>query len=529
MLIYALSLDRNLVAIGFRRVVSCARKAGFGVKSIYFLDDDTQASFAGSWWRQKTGDNFTVNYVQNDQAISSLAEYLSHADVVAFSLMSVQRNIAKKLCTRLKLLNPNVTIIIGGYHPTIFPDDAISFADVICLGEGERTFVEYLERVKRKECLRGLPNTWVRENGELIKNPRIPLLTPYEIEVMPYMEYGLEDQYLFSYRHGTLRKMEQNDLIRHLGTTYNTIWNVGCPHKCSFCSQATFIGLDRDYARYRGPSPAYIVREIEEVRKRFPLDYVIFYDSNFLGRSLEELAEFSRLFKETGLKLILSGTNPVSISEEKMGVLIEGGLVRIKMGFESASDEILRLFNRPVNSKQLRSATEVLAKFGDKMAAPAFEMIIDNPYESMEQLYQTIDFLEKTPPPFTVSLFSLQFMPGTALSQETTDFSLVEEHMEKEYMFSYRPTAINILISLFAILIPPAPIMRILRGLIRGKEEILYPRLKDLLFKLMLVRRGLNQARFGDYSTFPCWVMVLYHRYRLFKAKLSGMKHVPEA
>ncbi|HAB52498.1 MAG TPA: hypothetical protein DCE80_10080 [Ignavibacteriales bacterium] len=517
MKVYAISMDRNLVAIGFRRVVSCGKKAGFNIKSIYFLDNIWKASFAGSWWKQKTGEGFSVNYVKNDEAILRLANIISDADVIAISLMSVQRNIAKKLCMEVKKNNPNVKIIIGGYHPTLFPGDAISFSDVICQGEGERTFVEFLKRVENKETFYGLKNTWIRNNEEIIKNPRGSLMTPEEVETMPFMEYSLEEQYLFSYAHGILKPMEEKDVIHHVGTTYNTIWSVGCPFRCSFCSQPKFIELDKSYALYRGPSPSYIISEIKEALNNFPLDYIIFYDSNFLGRDFKTLAEFAEKFrKEIGLKFVLSGTNPVSIEEEKMKVLIDGGLVRIKMGFESGNDYSLKLFKRPASTKQIKKAAETLSKFKGKMVAPAFEMIVDNPFETNEHLYQTIDFLDKIPGPFTVSLFSLQFMPGTALTEQVDDFKVVEEHMDKEYMFSYKPTAINLLISIFAIFKPPHFLVKLLKKIVNGKEEKYFPCLKVFLYKSMLVRRAINQAKYGDFSTFPYWVMMIYHRYRRF-------------
>jgi len=521
--IYALSMDKNLVAIGFRRVVACAAQAGYDVRSIYFLDDARKASFAGSWWKQKTGDDFNVNYVRNDAALASLATTLAGADVLALSLMSVQRNIARKLCQEVKRLNPGVQIIIGGYHPTIFPDDAIAFADAICLGEGERTFVEFLDRVRQGRSLKGLANTWVREGGEIVRNPRVPIMTPAEMERMPVMEYGVAGQHLFSYAQGTLMPLSRQDLIRHVGTTYNTIWSVGCPYRCAFCSQSRFIELDRAYADYRGPSVAYLIAEIKAAQQQFPIDYVIFYDSNFLGRDLETLTEFSRRFRqEIGLKFVLSGTNPVSIVEEKIGVLIEGGLVRIKMGFESGNDDMLQRFKRPVSTRQLRRATEVLAKFGGKMVAPSFELIVDNPFETKEQLYETLDFLDETPGPFTINLFSLQFMPGTALSQEVTDYSLIEDHMEKEYMFSYKPTALNNLISVFAILKPPRAVVAFLKNRITGREDAASPLLKTVLYRLMLVRRAVNQAKFSDYSTFPYWVMLFYHRMRTFGRRITS-------
>ncbi len=521
MKIYAISMDRNLVAIGFRRIVSAAKKSGFNVKSIFFLDSVWSASFAGSWWKQKMGEGFSVNYIENEEAISRFSQMISDADVIAFSLMSVQRNIALKICDKVKKINPEVKIILGGYHPTLFPDDAVAFSDVICLGEGEHVFVEFLKRVKNKENFDGLANTWNKSNGEIIKNPRSSIMTQEEMETMPFMEYSLEEQYLFSYAHGILKPMEEKDVTRHLGTTYNTIWSVGCPYKCSFCSQSKFIELDKAYAAYRGPSPSYMIAEIKEALKKFPIDYVIFYDSNFLGRDLKTLVEFSEEFrKEIGLRFILSGTNPVSINEEKIKVLVHGGLVRIKMGFESGNDEVLALFKRPVRTQQIRKAAETLSRFKGKMVAPAFEMIVDNPFETHEHLYETIDFLDKTPGPFTISLFSLQFMPGTALTEQAKDFKLVEEHIEKEYMFSYKPNAINILISIFAIFKPPRFIVKLLKRMIRGREEKCFPLLKNVLYKLMLVRRAINQAKYRDFSTFPCWVMVAYHRF----AKLTIIK-----
>lgn len=517
-------MDKNLVAIGFRRIVANAKKAGHDVRSIFFLDDAYSPSFAGSWWKQKTGDDFSVNYVRNDKALERLAEILADADVLAFSLMSVQRSIARKLCMEVKRINPGVRIITGGYHPTIFPDDAISFSDVICLGEGERTFVEFLGRVQRNEQMRGLANTWTREGQEVVRNPRTPIMTPADMELMPFMDYNTEGQFIFSYSDGELVPMTADHLVRHVGTTYNTIWSVGCPYRCAFCSQSRFIDLDRAYADYRGPSPDYMIQEIKTVQQRYPLDYVIFYDSNFLGRDVGSLSAFSKMFrKEIGLKFILSGTNPASVTEEKIEMLIEGGLVRIKLGFESGNDEVLRRFKRPVSAAQLRKSTEVLARFEGRMAAPSFEMIVDNPYENIEQLYQTVDFLDKTPGAFTINLFSLQFMPGTDMSNEITDYSLIEQHMEKEYMFSYKPTAINNLISLFAIMKPPHSVVDYLKNRISGRENVTTPWLKSVMYKLMLVRRAVNQARFGDYSTFPYWVMLVWHRVRLYVKRAMAL------
>ena len=46
-----------------------------------------------------------------------------------------------------KEILPDVTIILGGPHPTMFPEYAMGLegVDAICTGDGEDTFVEFVE------------------------------------------------------------------------------------------------------------------------------------------------------------------------------------------------------------------------------------------------------------------------------------------------------------------------------------------------------------------------------------------------
>ncbi|HLD29713.1 MAG TPA: radical SAM protein, partial [bacterium] len=463
-------------------------------------------------WKQKTGVNFSVNYARNDSAFRVFAQETADSDVIAFSLMSVQRNIAVRLIEEIRRINPSARIIVGGYHPTLDPEDAISFSDIIVRGEGERVFVKLLDTIKEGLRTSDIPNTWSRENGTVRKNPAMPLMTPSEMEQMPFMEYSLENTFIFSYSRARMKKTDREALLQQVGTTYNTIWSVGCPYRCTFCSHAKLADFERGYAQYRGPSPSYIIEEIKRVKKMFPVEYVIFYDSNFLGRPLPDIIDFSERFKrEIGVKIVLSGVNPVSVTEEKMDPLIEGGLVRMKVGIEAGNEAALRLYGRAADKRQISRAAEIFSRYRKRMAAPAFEMILDNPYETVGNLMDTVDFLDSLPGPFTLNLFSLQFMPYTSLSENSVNAKRVAEHKEKEYMFSYSPTAINNLISLFAIFNPPRFIVSILKRFIKGREVKVHPAVKTLLFKLMLFRRAIDQARVGDYSTFPSSIMLMHH------------------
>ena len=68
-------------------------------------------------------------------------------DVVGLSIMTFQRRTALRLIRLIRRIKPSVTIVAGGYDPSLAPEayaDASSGVDYIVRGEGERTFRELL-------------------------------------------------------------------------------------------------------------------------------------------------------------------------------------------------------------------------------------------------------------------------------------------------------------------------------------------------------------------------------------------------
>src|SRR3989339_811406 len=73
-------------------------------------------------------------------------------DLVGLSCMTFQYWTARKIAELIRRWNPNVPIILGGYHPTIMHEtiareDGALF-DFICRGEGEVTFREFVRALK---------------------------------------------------------------------------------------------------------------------------------------------------------------------------------------------------------------------------------------------------------------------------------------------------------------------------------------------------------------------------------------------
>src|SRR4051812_1452506 len=68
-------------------------------------------------------------------------------DVVGLSIMTFQRRTALRLIRAIRRIKPTVTIVAGGYDPSLAPEayEAVSSGvDFLVRGEGERTFRELL-------------------------------------------------------------------------------------------------------------------------------------------------------------------------------------------------------------------------------------------------------------------------------------------------------------------------------------------------------------------------------------------------
>lgn len=63
-------------------------------------------------------------------------------DIVAFSLTSVDTILARELARLIKKSFRNINVICGGIYPTLSPEECLTYADAVCLGEGEEAFAE---------------------------------------------------------------------------------------------------------------------------------------------------------------------------------------------------------------------------------------------------------------------------------------------------------------------------------------------------------------------------------------------------
>ena len=144
-------------------------------------------------------------------------------DLVGLSVMTFQRETAKKIIQLLRLLRPSVRIVVGGYDPSMAPEaytDDTGLVDFVVRGEGEITFRELLRAIETDGHYESILGLSIRQDGCFRHNPDRPVSGLEGTEIrLPNRAARVLSGYTMLGR--------QVDVVET---------SRGCTFDCSFCS-----------------------------------------------------------------------------------------------------------------------------------------------------------------------------------------------------------------------------------------------------------------------------------------------------
>ncbi len=501
MKIVFVSIENSLSNIGFRRLAALVRLTRPDLEVAYVVPFRATAPWKrlkAQTYQQKTGDE-----------INEIASQLAKSDVVCFSSMSIHAEYTKSLIRAVKAKNPAALVVWGGIHCIVDPEDAFKEADAVCTGEGEKVFPELLRLLAEGKDHTGIGSFFFRANGRLLRNPLLPLQTSAEMESLPYPLYA--DRELL-YRHGRgFTPLTLMDYVRHEGLAYNILWAIGCPNRCVYCGNSTFLKNDPGYARLRYRSVDYVIGEVNHVRARVPhLSAVTFQDDCFMAIPfpvLEELAD--KWPKQVGLPFAVHGLMSRYVEAKKMELLIPAGMFRVRMGIQSGSPGTLRFFRRPDSVESIRKAVGVIHGFKKYMMTPSYDVIVDNPKETKEDIAATVELLHGLPRPFILNVFPLMKIPSTELAEIAGRENLALPLINQGKLSASLANAL--VLSSVLVRLPKRVLAASLHRLAReGPGARVSPRLMGFLLTSVAVKRAAAHLRFGNLSVLPSklsWIL----------------------
>ena len=270
---------------------------------------------------------------------------LKKPDLVGISTLTAAAAEAYMLAKYIKQ-NLETTVVMGGPHPSSFPEDVFRDSphiDILALGEGEVAIVNLVRALEEKRDLSSVEGIWWKDSsGKVIRNAQ------------PGFKESL-DEIPFP-----ARRLFRNELYiplpnqsKRLPAT-NMITSRGCPYaKCLFCFQG-----GKYASRYRRRSPRNVIDEIKWLIKEFEIREVNFWDDNFALNS-KWIFEFCRLIEEESIDITWSCCARVdTVTAPLLKRMGESGCFSILYGFESGDQDILNKINKGTTLEQARKAAE---------------------------------------------------------------------------------------------------------------------------------------------------------------------------
>ncbi|MFX0179880.1 MAG: B12-binding domain-containing radical SAM protein [Candidatus Hodarchaeota archaeon] len=234
--------------------------------------------------------------------------------------------------------------IIGGWHPTLVPNEMLESdsVDMVVRGEGERTFRELIQ----KNSPVGVLGLSYKQDGQQIHNPDRELLDLKQIRA-PTRKF---------------RSSTAKASYNFFGFPLDCIEiSRGCPYSCSFCCIHKFYRH-----KYRSRAIPDIIKELRsrEIKDRASLIFIV--DDNFMVDP-KYVVELCDAIIQNGIKMFLKTqvrVDSVVKYPEVFKKMADAGFLFLFLGFESFSDRALKKLNKQFKVKDIRSAIKILHDLG---------------------------------------------------------------------------------------------------------------------------------------------------------------------
>jgi len=284
-------------------------------------------------------------------------------DVVAITVETYTAKRAYEISERFRKSGKKV--ILGGFHPSILPNEASIYCDCVVIGEAEEIWKDILRDVENN----ALKKTYVSKN--------LCNLSGIKVDISIFVN----------------KKYFPFTLIES---------GRGCPFSCDFCSVSVFFKH-----KFRRRPIEDIVAEIKQTKnKRF-----MFVDDNICA----DIATAKKLFKALiPLKINWASQASVNIihDDELLDLMKKSGCIGLLIGFESINKDNIKVMNKNQN---LHINYELLIKkLHDRNIRIYASFVIGYDYDDETTGKKTVDYAIKNKF-FIANFYQLTPFPGTRL------------------------------------------------------------------------------------------------------------------
>jgi anaerobic magnesium-protoporphyrin IX monomethyl ester cyclase len=300
-----------------------------------------------------------------------------------------------KILDIAKEINPAITTLIGGPHPTFMYREILEPAecnvDYILVGEGERTLKELLSALPTGAAKTTKGIAYKDAEGQIKVTPKQPHIEDLD-ELQP--AWDLLDWKDYQYQ------------VEPCGTMASILTSRGCDMACAFCSQRMFWRED-----WRCRKPERVIEEMKMLVATYGVKFFTLIDA-YPTKHRARWEKYLDLVIEANLGvhlLIETRVEDIIRDADILHKYRDAGIIHIYIGAESADKDTLNSLNKGTSFEQNKEALDLCREAGIITEASFMIGFPNETWESIDSTIASAQYLNPdiavfpvvTPMPFT--------------------------------------------------------------------------------------------------------------------------------
>ena len=287
--------------------------------------------------------NYTVEII--DEEVEKLTiekiKNLTDSENQLFGISCMTPNVSRgyEIADLIKMAHPKSTVIFGGIHPTVAPDEVLGrpSIDLVVRGEAEPVIEEIVNRHRDGAAFKDILSCSYRDNGNIVHKPIAPLI---DINIVPDVPYHLFDSKVYD-----------------MGFV---ISSRGCPYNCVFCSQRAINGN-----KYRYRTTDKVINELQTLINNYGPSNIVFFDDLFSihKKRVYELCDGiirNGLNNRTEFTMVTRGD---CVDDELLKKLKEANFTGLAFGVETASEELMKMIDKKETVQDIVNGIKLAKKY----------------------------------------------------------------------------------------------------------------------------------------------------------------------
>ncbi len=309
-----------------------------------------------------------ANFVS--ESMAKLRRY--SPDVIGISSFVVQFPAVFSIVPLIKEEFGNIPLVLGGPFPTTTAAHILNVcpADVVVRGEGEKSFLEVVERVSKNKEYTTIRGITYRKGDTIVHNKENTLLK--DLNNLPFPAYDLIPP---------LKEYQPSN--KYYTTT--VLATRGCPFQCRFCASSQVWRVQRRR------SPDHVFKELERLSD-MGVGFFRFDDDTFT---------LNKKWAHSVINYICNLDQPVwycstrveLVDCEMLKPMRDAGCITIYHGIESGSSRIRNLLKRKIGKGVTNThIRKIVKKEVNNGIRPVLSFILGIPQETIQEAEKTLEF-----------------------------------------------------------------------------------------------------------------------------------------